>query len=107
MGVPAFFRWLQRKYPSIITNAVEERKRELDGTEIPVDCTKPNPNYQVGFSLATYIICLLFQEFDNLYLDMNGIIHPCTHPENRPAPKTEEEMFVSISFCLHYLIWYF
>uniref|UniRef100_A0A914QRI2 5'-3' exoribonuclease n=1 Tax=Panagrolaimus davidi TaxID=227884 RepID=A0A914QRI2_9BILA len=81
MGVPSFFRWLQRKYPSIITNAVEERKTEINGTEIPSDCTKPNPNNQ---------------EFDNLYLDMNGIIHPCTHPENRPAPKSEEEMFVLI-----------
>ncbi|KAI6241387.1 putative 5-3 exonuclease domain containing protein [Aphelenchoides fujianensis] len=77
MGVPAFFRWLSRKYPTIVVNAVEEH-RSLDGTQVPVDATQPNPN---------------FQEFDNLYLDMNGIIHPCTHPEDCPAPKNEEEMF--------------
>ncbi|CAI4229922.1 unnamed protein product [Auanema sp. JU1783] len=81
MGVPAFFRWLTKKYPSIIVNANEERQRNSDGTKIPVDCTKPNPN---------------FQEFDNLYLDMNGIIHPCTHPEDRPPPKNEDEMFALI-----------
>jgi 5'-3' exoribonuclease 2 len=45
MGVPAFFRWLSRKYPSIVVNAVEEN-RVIDGTEVPADCTQPNPNYQ-------------------------------------------------------------
>ncbi|XP_037305501.2 5'-3' exoribonuclease 2 isoform X1 [Pungitius pungitius] len=81
MGVPAFFRWLSRKYASIIVHCVEEKGKECNGVRIPVDTTKPNPNEV---------------EFDNLYLDMNGIIHPCTHPEDKPAPKNEDEMMVSI-----------
>ncbi|XP_077593167.1 5'-3' exoribonuclease 2 isoform X2 [Stigmatopora nigra] len=81
MGVPAFFRWLSRKYPSIIVHCVEEKSKECNGVRIPVDTTKPNPNEV---------------EFDNLYLDMNGIIHPCTHPEDKPPPKNEDEMMVAI-----------
>ncbi|XP_051500247.1 5'-3' exoribonuclease 2 [Myxocyprinus asiaticus] len=81
MGVPAFFRWLSRKYPSIIVHCLEEKAKEYNGVKIPVDTSKPNPNEV---------------EFDNLYLDMNGIIHPCTHPEDKPAPKNEDEMMVAI-----------
>lgn len=83
MGVPAFFRWLSMKYPSIVTHCAEKRGAILDddGNRSPIDTSEPNPNGE---------------EFDNLYLDMNGIIHPCTHPENKPAPKTESEMFLAI-----------
>ncbi|XP_054160745.1 5'-3' exoribonuclease 2-like [Oppia nitens] len=64
MGVPAFFRWLSKKYPSIVV--------ECD------DAVRGNAY------------------FDNLYLDMNGIIHPCSHPEYKAAPETEEDMFLAI-----------
>lgn len=46
-----------------------------------MDTTKANPNGE---------------EFDNLYLDMNGIVHPCSHPEDRPPPSNEEEMMLAI-----------
>ncbi|KAF5297104.1 hypothetical protein FQA39_LY02684 [Lamprigera yunnana] len=81
MGVPAFFRWLTRKYPSVIVHCVEEKAVDVNGVRIPSDSSNPNPN---GV------------EFDNLYLDMNGIIHPCTHPEDKPAPRNEDEMMVAI-----------
>src|SRR3984893_10144111 len=81
MGVPALFRWLSQKYPKIISQVVEEQQVEINGEKIPMDTRGPNPNGE---------------EFDNLYLDMNGIVHPCSHPEDRPAPETEEEMMLAI-----------
>ncbi|DAZ99616.1 TPA: hypothetical protein N0F65_001444 [Lagenidium giganteum] len=80
MGVPAFYRWVLEKYPKCVVDCIEQRAVVLEGErhyEL-VDATQPNP---MGF------------EVDNLYVDMNGLIHPCAHPEHGEAPKTEEEMY--------------
>jgi 5'-3' exoribonuclease 2 len=78
MGVPAFFRWLSRRYPKIVIDAVEPGQR-ASGTEERIEAEEPD-----------------VPAFDNLYLDMNGIIHPCCHPEDGSQPQTEAEMFNNI-----------
>ncbi|CCI46952.1 unnamed protein product [Albugo candida] len=80
MGVPAFYRWLSAKYPKCVVDCVEQSPVMIEGKrhyEL-LDITGPSPNEI---------------EVANLYIDMNGLIHPCAHPENGEQPKTEEEMY--------------
>ena len=81
MGVPAFFRWLTMRYPNILIEARED--------------------LEIGFDINKIIYNNLgvdsrIPQIDNLYFDMNGIIHPCAHPEDRDAPSSLAEMFNSI-----------
>lgn len=83
MGVPSFFRWLSEKYPKVMAEMLEKRMSVVGGVGIPVDLTQPNPNGT---------------EWDNLYIDMNGLIHPCSHPEDGgAAPLTEADMYVRVT----------
>lgn len=92
MGVPAFYRWLSMKYPKVIDDVLEERVSSCPSSPtvpLPFDSTLPNPS---GL------------ECDNFYIDMNGIIHPCSHPEDSgdgamPVPKNEDEMHDNV--CLY------
>ena len=70
MGIPKFFRWLSERYPLSSHSA----------------CPSP-PDY------ATTPVT------DNFYLDLNGVIHPCSHPDDdNPHFKRSMEMMVLAVF---------
>lgn len=92
MGVPTLFKWLVSKYPKSITDCVETEGTYVDGNYIAPDLSTPNPN---GI------------EFDNFYLDMNGIVHNCSHAEGLDKiPENETEMFENIFLYVLILLYY-
>ena len=113
MGVPKFFRWLSERYPKInqpIECPPKSTTRDkyfdkVNGTPI----TAPLQNETFSES---DIIDPTIPEFDRLYIDMNGIIHGCSHnnadqnnyndDENFRNDQgiKEEEIFANISYYL-------
>lgn len=89
MGVPALFRWLSTKYPKITAKVIEDLPADNEGTNDLSDY-----DFYKKFDFSTPNPCGF--EVDNLYLDMNGIVHPCCHPEGKQAPSCEEDMMTEI-----------
>lgn len=79
MGVPTFYRWLSCRYPKVVVdvgpNHAEDLRRE-----------KANGLREVSSKGSANENCTAQPEeeagYDCLYLDMNGIIHPCCHSDD-------------------------
>jgi hypothetical protein len=91
-GIPKFYRWLSERYPLVRigrmqVHACEPRDRGRGAARsshlhprirVIMAHEQPPPpqlNMKISSTEAT-------PEIDNLYLDMNGIIHNCTHANN-------------------------
>ena len=94
MGVPAFFRWLANRYPVVMLDLLEGQKRgEFDQS------TNASLIKETNGQDARWV------QVDNLFIDTNGVIHPCCHPENgAPLPKNEKEMMVNVGQYLDRLV---
>lgn len=99
MGVPKFFRWISERYPCL-SEVVKEyqvpspSKCEIESSKI---CLRLRSRLQ-----SSYTILFQVPEFDNLYLDMNGIIHTCSHPNDfDPHFRITEEKILKDIF--HYI----
>jgi 5'-3' exoribonuclease 2 len=106
MGVPAFFRWLSKRYPKIVIDALsedelehmleqytaEKDKKGGDPNEIELGDgdfdSQPEKEVMIKLDIINKIKSNN-PENDNLYLDMNGIIHPCTRPPGQPEPTID------------------
>ena len=74
MGVPSFYRWLAERYPLAVAPLEDPLGLGLGSTEAAAGAGP----------------------VDNLYIDLNGVIHPCFHPEDAPAPPSELACFEAI-----------
>ena len=103
MGVPAFFRWLTIRYPQVVIDALrpedmqdlmaqfKRERRGQDQNELELGTEQSEEDMMQMY--AKKRMAENNPEVDCLYLDMNGIIHPCCHPVDKPQPKSEIEMF--------------
>ena len=75
MGVPSFFKWLAKRYPRTVQGAADKPTPRTDGEQSGAASAAPAA---AGTEKADDAPAPLGDNpiIDNLYLDMNGIIHP-------------------------------
>ena len=82
MGIPTYTRWLCRKYPLILKqlNDVSMGQTDSQNTNNAKD-KRRNERTQ----------------FDNFYIDMNGILHDCAHgPTLSSIPRNNDDVFENL-----------
>jgi 5'-3' exonuclease len=87
MGVPKFFRWISERYPKINQPFHAPPKEETRSQYFPSSSSSSNASSAQTLESSinkqddkVYIQKNnILPEFDRLYLDMNGIIHCCSH----------------------------
>ena len=101
MGVPKFYRWLSERYP-LINQAVNSSTRAECGQQhphphpfhshSPPSPPSLTPPHSFPLPLSPSLLP------DNLYLDMNGIVHNCTHGDDDTLRLhlTEAQIFTNI-----------
>ena len=73
MGVPKFFRWVTKRYPSILSEDVNVSESSASSSvAIDGDAGGGGNSRRQGRHPPRV-------EFDHLLLDMNGVIHSCSH----------------------------
>lgn len=114
MGVPKFFRWISERYPKINQpiHAPPNKETQLqyfpnttptDGNNSPYDTDhEDSASSSASLKQDSKVYMQknsILPEFDRLYMDMNGIIHCCSHnnasDDNAtidPDTKIEPEM---------------
>jgi len=80
MGVPGFIFWLQTK----ILDAMKRNSRNDMTVLLPIPSNDILVEKVIG------------KQIDNFYIDLNGLIHPCCHPQVGTPPKDEDEMLSRI-----------
>ncbi|EPY31707.1 5'-3' exoribonuclease 2 [Strigomonas culicis] len=107
MGIAGFFLWLQRWYEQCVENVpqevVEAAKRHQVLLDVAKSAPQPSKKKKRGRSVSEgkekdrKTATAKDKRLDNLYLDMNGLIHPCCHDTKPlPEPESEAEMLARI-----------